>query len=138
MTAERIAELLGSGRNAAKYVSADNDSLYKNAALMEQLAQTYSDPLIRKYTDEPVRMSPIAKLNENEDISAADILKATESMLDDIAGKEKYASDISGVDFLDKNIDELLENTETKICPDCNSPVSSSDVFCHSCGAYVG
>lgn len=136
MTSERIAELLGSAKKAQNGYGSENS--IRNAILLDQLTQSYSDPLIRKYTDEPVRMSPIASINENDDVSAADILKATESMLDDIAGNEKYAADISEVSFLDDNIDNILENTETKICPECNSPVSSSDVFCHSCGAYVG
>ena len=136
MTAERIAELLGSAKKAQN--GYDSESSIRNAILMEQLTQSYSDPLIRKYTDEPVRMSPIANINENDNVSAADILKATDSMLDDITGNEKYASDVSGVSFLDDDIDNILENTETKVCPECNSPVSSSDIFCHSCGAYVG
>ncbi len=136
MTSERIAELLGSAKRAQSGYG--SESSVKSAILLDQLTQSYSDPLIRKYTEEPVRMSPIASISENDDISAADILKATDSMLDDITGNEKYASDVSDVSFLDDDIDSILENTETKICPECNSPVSSSDVFCHSCGAYVG
>ena len=136
MTSERIAELLGSSKKAQNGYGSENS--VRTAILLDQLTQSYSDPLIRKYTEEPVRMSPIASINENDDVSAADILKATDSMLDDITGNEKYAADVSDVSFLDEDIDSILENTETKFCPECNSPVSSSDVFCHSCGAYVG
>lgn len=138
MSAERIAELLGSARNGRVNIPADDAAALKTAILMGQLTQTYSDPLIRKYTDEPVRMSPLAGINENGDVSAAQILEATDSMLDDITGNEKYASDISGMDFPETDLESLLDETETKSCPECGSPVQSVDVFCHSCGAYVG
>lgn len=143
MTEARIAELLGSAkvhsRGAGSFASAEDEAAaLRRAALMGQLAHTYSDPLIRKYTDEPVRMSPLAGINENDDVTASQILKATDSMLDDITGNEKYASDISSVDFLDGDISDLLEETETKTCPECGATVQSGDVFCHFCGAYSG
>ena len=143
MTEARIAELLGSARvnshGAGSYASAEDEAAaLRRAALMGQLAHTYSDPLIRKYTDEPVRMSPLAGINENGEVTASQILQATDSMLDDITGNEKYASDTSGIDFLDGDISDLLEETETKTCPECGATVQSGDVFCHFCGAYAG
>ena len=147
MTEARIAELLGSakvhqyGGSAAggRFLSPEEEAAaLRRAALMGQLTHTYSDPLIRKYTDEPVRMSPLAGINENDDVTASQILKATDSMLDDITGNEKYASDTSGIDFLDGDISDLLEETETKTCPECGATVQSGDVFCHFCGAYAG
>lgn len=149
MSAERIAELLGSaprrhdnssanaGYSFEGLSSEDSASAIKAAALMGQL-NSYSDPLIRKYTDEPVRFSPLSSASPDGEFSAAEILKATEAMLDDITGNEKYASDISGIGFSSESYDELLNDTEVKICPECQSPVTSGDVFCHSCGAYVG
>ena len=155
MSAERIAELLGtaprrhdnSNVNAtanenSTYLyeslsSEDSASAIKTAALMGQL-NSYSDPLIRKYTEEPVRFSPLSSVSPDGEFSAAEILKATEAMLDDITGNEKFASDISGIGFSSESYDELLNDTEVKICPECQSPVTSGDVFCHSCGAYVG
>lgn len=145
MTAERIAELLGSapGRRSNLDIhnpdlsSEDSAAAIKTAALMGQL-NSYSDPLIRKYTEEPVRFSPLANVGSNGDITGAEILQATDSMLDDITGNEKYASDTSGLFVSTDNIEDLLEDTEIKICPECQSPVTSGDVFCHSCGAYVG
>ena len=155
MSAERIAELLGSAprrhdnvnvnvnanSNAAysfeSFSSEDSASAIKTAALMGQL-NSYSDPLIRKYTDEPVRFSPLSSVSPDGEFSAAEILKATEAMLDDITGNEKYASDVSGIGFSSESYDEILNDTEIKICSECQSPVKSGDVFCHSCGAYVG
>lgn len=151
MSAERIAELLGSAPrrhdNAGAAANAgysfeglssdDSASAIKTAALMGQL-NSYSDPLIRKYTDEPVRFSPLSSVSPDGEFSAAEILKATEAMLEDITGNEKYASDISGMGISSESYDELLNDTEVKICPECQSPVKSGDVFCHSCGAYVG
>ncbi len=139
MSEARIAELLGSARAGGRVGTPEEEAaILRKALLMGQLTHTYSDPLIRKYTDEPVRMSPLAGLNENGDVSASQILEATDSMLDDITGNEKYASDTSGVTFLDGDLESLIEETETKTCPECGAPVQSSDVFCHSCGAYVG
>lgn len=145
VTPERIAELLGtavagqrrSGVSADGLTSEDSAAAIKAAALMGQL-DSYSDPLIRKYTEEPVRFSPISQMNVDGDISAAEILEATDSMLDDITGNEKYASDTSGLDVPDAELDAILNDTKTKTCPECNAPVPSGDVFCHSCGAYVG
>lgn len=144
VTPERIAELLGaaSGKNTSGGVSLDglssDDSAaaIKTAALMGQLG-SYSDPLIRKYTEEPVRISPIAQMNV-DGVSAADILEATDSMLDDITGNERYAADTRGLDVFDTELDAILNDTKTKTCPECNAPVPTGDVFCHSCGAYVG
>lgn len=144
MTAERIAELLGSapGKQRANIdsgnlTSEDSAAAIKTAALMGQL-NSYSDPLIRKYTEEPVRFSPLANVGSNGDVTGAEILQATDSMLDDITGNEKYAADTSGLYISTDNFEDLLEDTEIKICPECQSPVTSGDVFCHTCGAYVG
>lgn len=148
MTAERIAELLGTSpaakRNAqSEYnvndmTSEDSAAAIKIAALMGQLTNSYSDPLMRKYTEEPVRISPIEKVGLDGDVTAAQILEATDSMLDDITGNEKYASDTSGLNVPSEDIDTILNDTKTKICPECNGSVQSDDVFCHACGAYVG
>ncbi len=155
MTPERIAELLGSAPNSnrAAYQNAsaapasfDINSLsgeesaaaIKAAILMSQLSHSYSDPLIRKYTEEPVMFSPVSKINPEDGVTGAQILEATDSMLSDITGNEKYASDISGIKIPDEDIESMLNNTETKVCPECKSPVASGDIFCHSCGAYVG
>lgn len=144
VTPERIAELLGAapgkkssgGINFDGLSSDDSAAAIKSAALMGQLG-SYSDPLIRKYTDEPVRISPISQMSV-DGVSAADILEATDSLLDDITGNEKYAADTRGLDVFDGDLDAMLSDTKTKTCPECNAPVSSGDVFCHSCGAYVG
>lgn len=142
MTSERIAELLGSasgrnGRNNAEGSREDSAAAIRTAALMEQLTHSYSDPLIRKYTEEPVRISPLANISVDGDVSAADILEATNALLDDITGNEKYAADISGISVATDNIDDILNDTEVKFCQECQSPVKSGDVFCHSCGAYI-
>lgn len=145
MSAERIAELLGSAPKRSGNANASIDGLsseesaaaIKTAALMGQL-NSYSDPLIRKYTEEPVRISPLANVGSDGEVTAAEILQATDSMLDDITGNEKYAADTSGLSFSDSNIEDILNDTKVKICPECQSPVTSGDVFCHSCGAYVG
>ena len=144
MTAERIAELLGSAPgkqraniDSSNLTSEDSAAAIKTAALMGQL-NSYSDPLIRKYTEEPVRFSPLANVGSNGDVTGAEILQATDSMLDDITGNEKYAADTSGLYISTDNFEDLLEDTEIKICPECQSPVTSGDVFCHTCGAYVG
>lgn len=140
MTQERIAELLGTaqGRKGGQgYTVADSAAAIKTAALMGQL-DSYSDPLLRKYTDEPVRFSPVATIDPDGDVTAAQILEATASMLDDITGNEKYASDTSGMGIADEELDNILNDTEIKNCPECQSPVKSGDMFCHSCGAFVG
>ena len=155
MTPERIAELLGSAPNSNRgsYYNApasqpafdinamsgeESAAAIKAAIMMSQLSHSYSDPLIRKYTEEPVMFSPVSKINPEEGVTGAQILEATDSMLSDITGNEKYASDISGIKVPDEDIESILNNTETKICPECKSPVASGDIFCHSCGAYVG
>ena len=145
MSAERIAELLGSspkrnGGSAAAFdglTGAESAAAIKTASLMGQL-NSYSDPLIRKYTEEPVRFSPFSNPEPEAELSAAEILKATEAMLNEITGNEKYASDISGLSYFSESIDDILGESESKICPDCKKPVAEGDVFCHSCGAYVG
>ncbi len=144
VTPERIAELLGtaaaekrsSGASLDGFSSDDSAAAIKAAALMGQLG-SYSDPLIRKYTEEPVRISPISQMSV-DGVSASEILEATDSMLKDITGNERYASDIRGLDIPDSDLDAMLSDTKTKTCPECNAPVPSGDVFCHSCGAYVG
>ena len=144
VTPERIAELLGtassekrsSGVSLDGFSSDDSAAAIKAAALMGQLG-SYSDPLIRKYTEEPVRISPISQMSV-DGVSAAEILEATDSMLNDITGNERYASDTRGLDIPDADLDAILNDTKTKTCPECNAPVPSGDVFCHSCGAYVG
>lgn len=151
MTPERIAELLGSavggtrgGSSASapldmsNMTSEDSAAAIKAAILMGQLSQSYSDPLIRKYTEEPVMFSPVSKVNLDEGVTGAQILEATDSMLSDITGNEKYASDISGLHFSADDIDDILSDSNPKVCPECQNPVASGDVFCHSCGAYVG
>ena len=71
--------------------------------------------------------------------TGAQILEATDSMLSDITGNEKYASDISGLHVSTDNIDDILaEDAPAKVCPECQNPVPAGDVFCHACGAYVG
>ena len=157
MTPERIAELLGSAPNSNRngyynhsvaqpqpsfdmnnMSGAESAAAIKAAILMSQMSQSYSDPLIRKYTEEPVMFSPVSKMNPEDGLTGAQILEATDSMLFDITGNEKYASDIRGIRVPDEDIESMLNNTETKICPECKSPVASGDIFCHSCGAYVG
>lgn len=157
MTPERIAELLGSAPNSSRnaYFNApsyqstpafdinamsgeESAAAIKAAIMMSQLSHSYSDPLIRKYTEEPVTFSPVSKMNPEDGVTGAQILEATDSMLFDITGNEKYASDIRGIKVPDEDIESILNNTETKICPECKNPVASGDVFCHSCGAYVG
>ncbi len=145
MTPERIAELLGSASSissvSGSMTSEESAAAIKTAALMGQLTHTYSDPLIRKYTDEPVMISPTANMLDMDNLSGEQLLKATDSMLDDITGNEKYAADTSGISVKvdDIDIEEYLsDSSKTKYCPECNKPVASGDIFCHSCGAYVG
>lgn len=144
MSPERIAELLGSaGKTSASVLnmsSEDSAAAIKAAALMGQLTHSYSDPLIRKYTDEPVMISPVAKLDiDSGNVTAAQILEATDSMLHD------FSDDYLSAPRSDKHIsaDEYnasldAEGVTVKVCPECGKPVSSDDVFCHGCGAYVG
>lgn len=144
MSAERIAELLGTaaGKNVASgfsgMTSEESAAAIKTAALMGQL-DSYSDPLIRKYTDEPVMISPSAAAAlDLENATGADVLKATESMLDAIAEGEKYALDVSGYDVSDFDIENDSKSTVMRVCPDCGNSVPSDDVFCHNCGTYIG
>ncbi len=176
MTPERIAELLGSATKSTgqtdgnvsktELTSKESAAAIKNAALMSQLSHSYSDPLIRKYTDEPVVFSPQNDLNLDPDnATGADILKATDAMLDEITAGERYASDVSDIDmtFLkttlntdsptveaDKkdissgdvsastdDVSASAEEPAERVCPKCGKPVSAGDYFCHNCGAYV-
>ena len=146
MTPERIAELLGSaGKNSAaggygELTGEEAAAAIKTAALMGQLSHSYSDPLIRKYTDEPVMISPsAASAFDSEDATAEDILRATDSMLDDITGDEKYATDLSGLGkYIDTDIDLDEAHGPARKCPDCGNDVPADDVFCHQCGTYIG
>ena len=146
MTPERIAELLGSaGKNSAAggygdLTGEEAAAAIKTAALMGQLSHSYSDPLIRKYTDEPVMISPsAASAFDAEDATAADILRATDSMLDDITGDEKYATDLSGLGkYIDTDIELDEAQGPARKCPDCGNDVPADDVFCHQCGTYIG
>lgn len=144
MSAERIAELLGTaaGKNVANgfsgMTSEESAAAIKTAALMGQL-DSYTDPLIRKYTDEPVMISPsAAAVLDLENATAADVLKATDSMLDAITEGEKYALDVSGYDVSDFDIENDSKSTVMRVCPDCGNSVPSDDVFCHNCGTYIG
>lgn len=142
MSRARIEELLGMSTpmsSAAGAMTSDESAAaIKAAALMGQLTHTYSDPLIRKYTDEPVMFSPPPSILDSDSVSGEQILKATDSMLDDITGNEKYASDISGVSVSVDDIDDILSGSASKLCPECGKPVAADDIFCHSCGAYIG
>ena len=150
MTPERIAELLGSasGRNVstapnpvnipASYDAMTSDetaAAIKAAALMGQLSGSYSDPILRKYTDEPVMISPLSSpFADPDSVSVADILKATDYIMDDIMDGGIYsATDVSEKD--DNQVDTLLNG---RICPDCGNDVPVDDVFCHNCGTYIG
>ena len=144
MSAERIAELLGTA--AAKNVaggyagmtSEESAAAIKTAALMGQL-DTYSDPLLRKYTDEPVMISPSAAAAlDVENATAADVLRATDSMIDDITGGEKYASDVSGYKPPVAEGEPEKKEGAPRICPECGNSVPADDVFCHNCGTYIG
>ena len=139
MTPERIAELLGSsaGRNVSneyEMMSSDETAAaIKAAALMGQLSDSYSDTLLRKYTDEPVMISRnSSSVPDIEYSSVADILKATDSMLEDI---ENESGSISG-DISVKTVGSELKIN--RICPDCGNDVPEEDVFCHNCGTYIG
>ncbi len=144
MTPERIAELLGASaaaRNTNQSYSymgtRDSVSAIKAAALMEQF-NPYTDPLIRKYTDEPVVISPSAAAALDLDTATAeDVLKATDSMLNDITGEELFAADTSGYSVSGDTADAAEPQTD-RICPECSNAVPADDVFCHSCGAYIG
>lgn len=145
VTPERIAELLGSaasgrvsGSGSGSMTSAESAVLIRNAALMDQLTHSYSDPLIRKYTDEPVVISPAARVNlDSESLSGSDILKATDIMLNDMEDDNAFDPNISA--YLSEDFfDSVPSEPKEKVCPECGKPVSADDVFCHECGAYVG
>lgn len=145
MTPERIAELLGASANKSRsgfdMSSDESAAAIKAAALMGQLTGSYSDPLIRKYTDEPVMISPVAKINLDADnVTGAQILEATDSMLvdfdDTVSESKKQTKTVLSVDEIGAALDE--SGTTVKVCPECGRSVSSDDVFCHNCGTYVG
>ncbi len=178
MTPERIAELLGAGAaarasstgvysantDAFNMSAEDSAAAIKAAILMGQFSTAYADPLIRKYTDDPSSVSPVAGVDLNGDITGAQILQATDSMLDDIIGNEKYASDISGVHLSNDGIEDLLGGSSsatpttdatpvtdtvpptdsapsadaaTIACPECGAKVPADEIFCPECGAYL-
>lgn len=141
MTPERIAELLGNaaGRNVSSdYETMSSDetaAAIKAAALMGQLSHSYSDPLLRKYTEEPVMISPNSAFALDADTATvADILKATDNMLNDIGSDNVYAKENANSDTDNKKVDSNGE----RICPDCGNNVPIDDVFCHNCGTYIG
>ena len=143
MTKERIAELLGAsvkkGENGYEISGRDSAAAIKNAVLLDQLKNSYSDPLIRKYTEDPVVFSPQAGLNLDENsVTGAEVLSATNALLEDITADEKYAADTRGISMNLDEIDKAVSSEGTRECPECHKPVGGTDVFCHSCGAYVG
>lgn len=146
MTPERIAELLGSAAVKVKsgsdvpMTSEESAAAIRAAAVLGQLSGVYTDPLIRKYTEEPVRFSPTSGINLDADnVTGAQILEATASMFQDISDEEPY-SPAAGPSVSDDEIDHIPDNGEAapKICPECGKIVGEGDIFCHSCGAYVG
>lgn len=143
MTQDRIAELLGAsvkkGENGYEISGKDSAAAIKNAVLLDQLKNSYSDPLIRKYTEDPVVFSSQSGLNLDEDsITGAEVLNATDALLQDITADEKYASDTRGISMNLDEIDKAVSSEGTRECPECHKPVGGTDVFCHNCGAYVG
>lgn len=144
MSQERIAELLGataiknSRDDYHELSSEESAAAIKAAALMGQLS-SYSDPLIRKYTDEPVMISPSAAAAlENENATVSEILRATDAMLDDITGGELFASDVSGYRVPVSSTEPERKTGAARVCPDCGNSVPAEDVFCHNCGTYIG
>lgn len=140
MTPERIAELLGSaaGRNVSNtYETMSSDetaAAIKAAALMGQLSNSYSDPLLRKYTDEPVMISQNGSPIPDADYaSVADILKATDYIMDDI----ENADNVEEISETSGYTDEKTVATG-RICPECGNDVPVDDIFCHECGTYIG
>lgn len=143
MTPERIAELLGAApknpETNENMTSEESAAAIKAAVLMGQLTNSYSDPLIRKYTEEPVMISPVANINlDTDDVTGAQILEATKSMIDDFADedKEKESAAVASAEDINTALDS--NGVKTKICPECHKPVGSGDIFCHFCGSYVG
>ncbi|MBQ8210728.1 MAG: zinc ribbon domain-containing protein [Clostridia bacterium] len=142
MTPERIAELLGStsGRNISNnsYETMSSDetaAAIKAAVLMGQLSPSYSDPILRKYTDEPVMISPNSSpLEDIDSASVADILKATDYIMDDIENEEMS---VEG-DSQETDSQQNENAVNNRICPDCGNDIPVDDVFCHNCGTYIG
>lgn len=146
MTPERIAELLGTAatkvRNGGNEPMSSEESAaaIRAAAVLGQLSGTYSDPLIRKYTDEPVRFSPEPGFNLDADTATgAQVLEATASMFRDLS-EDEISPSVKEPEITDEEINRILDNSDAKpkICPECGKSVGSGDIFCHSCGAYVG
>lgn len=146
MTPERIAELLGTAATKAKnggnepMSSEESAAAIRAAALLGQLSGTYSDPLIRKYTDEPVRFSPEPGFNLDADTATgAQVLEATASMFRDLS-EDEISPSAGEPEITDEEINRILDNSDAKpkICPECGRSVGTGDIFCHSCGAYVG
>lgn len=146
MTPERIAELLGSssGRNFSggdvnmgSYETMSSDetaAAIRAAALMGQLSDSYSDPLLKKYYDEPVMISSLgSSISDVDSVSVADILKATDYIVNDIE-----ASDGAGVPGVNINAPVVTASGVDRICPECGNDVPVDDVFCHNCGTYIG
>lgn len=144
MTPERIAELLGAAAkvpaSSSPMTSEESAAAIKAAALMGQLTTSYSDPLIRKYTDEPVMISPVARLDlDSDSVTGAQILEATNAMVEDLSDDYYTASKADKpVSAADYHAALDADGVTVKVCPECGKPVSSDDVFCHGCGAYVG
>lgn len=146
MTPERIAELLGTAAVKVKnggdepMTSEESAAAIRAAAVLGQLSGAYSDPLIRKYTDEPVRFSPEPGFNLDADTATgAQVLEATASMFRDLSD-EQVSPSAKEPEITDEEINQILDNSDAKpkICPECGKSVGSGDIFCHSCGAYVG
>ncbi len=146
MSRDRIAELLGiapasSQSGDVNISSADSAAAIKVAAMMDKLAGSYNDPLLKKYADESDIITGGASSLDENNVDASEILKATDSMLNEITGGEKYASDADGANTDSDNTESGSNESpldDEKYCPECHKPVSSEDVFCRSCGAYVG
>ena len=145
MPPERIAELLGTATRTGNggdtpLTSEESAAAIRAAAVLGQLSGTYSDPLIRKYTDEPVRFSPESGFNLDADTATgAQVLEATDSMFRDLSDEETAPS-TAGPSVTDEEISRIMDDSDAKpkICPECGKSVGTGDVFCHSCGAYVG
>lgn len=145
MTPERIAELLGTATRRGNggdtpMTSEESAAAIRAAAVLGQLSGTYADPLIRKYTDEPVRFSPEPGFNLDADTATgAQVLEATDSMFRDLSD-EGTAPSTAGPSVTDEEISRIMDDSDAKpkICPECGKSVGTGDVFCHSCGAYVG
>lgn len=144
----RLAEILGSDSEKPKTVgysgmsSEESAAAIRSAAVMSHYSSVYSDPLMKKYTDEPVTFSDGRNIHLDENnVTGAEILKATESMISDLddTPPEGYVPSSSHVDEdEDDGDDDNKPSLGGRVCPSCKKPVSSDDMFCHNCGSYVG